>query len=86
MRDETAECKSILAEMGGPGPMFGQVHHFVRYNRGKAPYAEERYLKEAAPALRRARPPARRARIRRRRLFDRRHHHLAVGVALRMAD
>ena len=24
-----------------------QVHHFVKYNKGKAPYAEERYLKEA---------------------------------------
>jgi GST-like protein len=23
------------------------VHHFVRYNKGKAPYAEERYLEEA---------------------------------------
>ena len=29
------------------GPMFGQVHHFVKYNKGKAPYAEERFLKEA---------------------------------------
>jgi GST-like protein len=27
--------------------MLGQVHHFVKYNKGKAPYAEERYLKEA---------------------------------------
>jgi GST-like protein len=34
-------------QMGGPGPMLGQVHHFVKYNAGKAPYAEERYLKEA---------------------------------------
>ena len=34
-------------EMGGVGPMFGQVHHFTKYNPGKAPYAEERYLKEA---------------------------------------
>ena len=34
-------------QMGGPGPMLGQVHHFVKYNKGKAPYAEERYLKEA---------------------------------------
>jgi GST-like protein len=34
-------------QMGGPGPMLGQVHHFVKYNPGKAPYAEERYLKEA---------------------------------------
>jgi GST-like protein len=23
------------------------VHHFVKYNKGKAPYAEERYLTEA---------------------------------------
>ena len=27
--------------------MLGQVHHFVKYNAGKAPYAEERYSKEA---------------------------------------
>jgi GSH-dependent disulfide-bond oxidoreductase len=37
----------LMWQMGGPGPMFGQVHHFVKYNKGKAPYAEERYLKEA---------------------------------------
>ena len=34
-------------QMGGVGPMFGQVHHYVKYNKGKAPYSEERYLKEA---------------------------------------
>ena len=34
-------------QMGGPGPMFGQVHHFLRGAKGKAPYAEERYMKEA---------------------------------------
>ena len=37
----------LMWQMGGPGPMFGQVHHFVKYNKGKAPYAEERFLKEA---------------------------------------
>jgi GST-like protein len=37
----------LMWQMGGVGPMFGQVHHYVKYNKGKAPYSEERYLKEA---------------------------------------
>ena len=37
----------LMWQMGGVGPIFGQVHHFVKHNPGKAAYAEERFMKEA---------------------------------------
>lgn len=37
----------LMFQMGGLGPMLGQAHHFLHFNPGKAPYAEQRYRTEA---------------------------------------
>jgi len=40
------EMEWLMFQMGHIGPMLGQTHHFVKFNAGKSPYAEERYSKE----------------------------------------
>lgn len=45
--DRWATLQWLMWQMGGLGPMLGQVHHFVKFNPGKAPYAEARYRDEA---------------------------------------
>jgi GSH-dependent disulfide-bond oxidoreductase len=37
----------LMMQMGSVGPMLGQAHHFLRFNRGKSDYAEQRYAAEA---------------------------------------
>ncbi len=41
---ETVEW--LMMQMGSVGPMLGQAHHFLKFNPGKAPYAETRYAAE----------------------------------------
>ena len=36
----------LMMQMGSVGPMLGQTHHFVKFNKGKSTYAEERYSSE----------------------------------------
>ena len=36
-----------MMQMGSVGPMLGQAHHFLKFNRGKSEYAEKRYGDEA---------------------------------------
>lgn len=36
----------LMWQMGGFGPMLGQAHQYLKFNRGKAPFAEERFAKE----------------------------------------
>jgi GST-like protein len=37
----------LMFQMGGLGPFLGQVHHFVKFNKGLSEYAEKRYSAEA---------------------------------------
>ena len=36
----------LMMQVGSVGPMLGQTHHFLFYNRGKSPYAETRFHNE----------------------------------------
>ena len=47
-KDFWQQMEWLMFQMGHIGPMLGQTHHFVKFNPGKSPYAEERYSKENA--------------------------------------
>ena len=36
----------LMWQMGGLGPMLGQVHHYTHFNKGVSDYAEDRYRAE----------------------------------------
>lgn len=46
-RAKATAIEWLMWQMGGLGPMLGQVHHFVHYNPDKSDYASERYSTEA---------------------------------------
>ncbi|OGA30301.1 MAG: glutathione S-transferase [Betaproteobacteria bacterium RIFCSPLOWO2_02_FULL_65_24] len=45
-RERYKALEWLMFQMGGVGPMFGQVHHFVRSAKEQVPYAVQRYIKE----------------------------------------
>jgi GSH-dependent disulfide-bond oxidoreductase len=44
--DQFQTIQWLMFQMGGVGPFFGQVHHFLRAAPEPVPYAIERYTKE----------------------------------------
>ena len=44
--DRLKAIEWLMWQMGGLGPMAGQAHHFLRFNKDRAPYAEERFRAE----------------------------------------
>jgi GSH-dependent disulfide-bond oxidoreductase len=46
VRSRSAVLQWLMFQMGGVGPMFGQVHHFLRAAKEPVPYAIERYTTE----------------------------------------
>jgi GST-like protein len=45
-RGRSVALQWLMFQMGAVGPMFGQVHHFLRAAKEPVPYAIERYTRE----------------------------------------
>jgi len=46
VRDRYVALQWLMFQMGGVGPIFGQVHHFLRSAKEPVPYAIARYTRE----------------------------------------
>jgi GST-like protein len=46
VRDRYVALQWLMFQMGGVGPIFGQVHHYLRSAKEQVPYAIERYTRE----------------------------------------
>jgi len=44
--DRYATLQWLMFQMGGVGPIFGQVHHFWKFAKQDVPYAKERFKSE----------------------------------------
>ena len=57
--DQFEVIQWLMFQMGGVGPMFGQVHHFLRAAPEPVPYAIDTLHQGDTPAVRRAQRPSR---------------------------
>ena len=53
----------LMFQMGGVGPIFGQVHHFLRAAKEPVPYAIERYTRRRSASTACSTPACRRTNI-----------------------
>ncbi len=72
----------LFWQMGGLGPMAGQVHHFRNYAPETLHLCDRPLHQRGQPALRRDEQAARGPRIPRRQIFDRRHGLRRLGQRL----
>ena len=84
--DQFEVIQWLMFQMGGVGPMFGQVHHFVRAAPEPVPYAIARYSTETRRLYGVLNGHLAGARVSGIGVLRRRHGHLPLGGAARMAQ